>query len=184
MSFRNLSPSAVLLVAALGSLACLSAAAADKEVKAADVPKVVADAVAKQYPGGKVTRWTSDTKDGKTTYEAKVEITSKDKDKKDVVRTVEADVTAEGKVVAEEEDLKPDALPADVRKAIAGGKFAKAKITRAERMATGEKLEVVQYEVKFDVDGKTFEVTFDAAGKVLEEEGPEGDEGDEKKEEK
>ena len=35
----------------------------------------------------------------------------------------------------------------------------------------------VQYEVKFELDGKTFEVTFDAAGKVLEEEGPEEGEG-------
>lgn len=171
----------VFLFAALFAVPFRGASAEEKEVKAADVPKAVTDAVAKQYPGGKVTRWESDTKKDKTIYEAKVEITTKGADKKETVRHVDVALAADGTFLEEEENIDAAALPAAVKKAIADGKFAKAKVAGIEKSASGAKLETVKYEVKFELDGKTYEVTYDAKGTVLEEEGPEEGEGGEMK---
>lgn len=166
---------AVFAAAAFAAPALARAEDEGQEVKPADVPKAVVEAVAKRYPGGKVTHWESETEKGATFYAAQVEVASKDKDGKESVRKVEVALTAEGKFVAEEERIAADALPAEVKKAIAAGPYAKATIKGVERSAMGEKLDVLHFEVVFVLDGKVHEVTYDAAGKVLEDESDDDD---------
>ncbi len=153
----------------------------EKPVAAADVPKPVADAVAKKYPKATVTKWTreeekgKDEKEKKVFYEASLEIKSKDKDGKETVRKVDVLLTEAGKIAEEEEVVAADTLPDAVKKAIEASKYAKAGVKRVERTVKDEDEKTATFEIVFDVDGKRWEVTFDASGKILEEEGPEGD---------
>jgi uncharacterized membrane protein YkoI len=67
----------------------------EHEIEVKDLPKAVADAIKKKYPGGKLEEAEEVTADQKTTYEVVVETA----DKKDVRVTVDAS----GKIVKEEE---------------------------------------------------------------------------------
>ena len=145
----------------------------EKPVKEADVPKAAVDAVQKKYPGSKVTAWTREEENKVTTYEAKVEATSKGKDGKDTTRKVEVTLSVEGKILAEEEEIAQDALPDAVKKALAASKYAKAKVTHVARIVHEEKADDASYEVTVLLDGKKVDVTFDKAGKITEEEADE-----------
>jgi YD repeat-containing protein len=166
-----------LLAAVFALVTSPGARAGEAPVKDADVPKAVAEAVAKKYPGSVVKSWAREEEDKHVAYEAKVEVTSKDKDGKASVRQVEAMVGEDGKILAEEEIVGADALPEIVRKAIEASKYAKATIGRIERIIVAEKAENTHFEIVFEADGKKHEVTFDAAGKVLEDE--DAEEGEE-----
>ena len=165
-----------LLSLALSLSLAPSMRAEDNEtpVKDADVPKAVVDAVAKKYPGSVVKAWAREEEDKKVAYEAKVELASKDPAGKETVRRLEAMLAEDGKILAEEEVVAADTLPAAVRKAIDASKYAKAAVKRVERKIIAEKADDAQFEVVFEADGKKHEVTFDAAGKILEEEDAEG----------
>ena len=167
-----------LLVAAIA--APLSHADDEKPVAETDVPKAVADAIHKKFPGAKASGWAKEEENKKVVFEAKVEVTTKGKDGKDVVRKVEVGLAEDGKILVEEEVVAQDTLPDTVKKAIAAGTHAKAKISRVERLIREEKADAATYEVLFTENDKSAEVTFDAAGKILEEEAGE-DEKDEKK---
>ena len=171
---------AAVLFAAL-AIPAVRAGDDKKPCAEADVPKPAVDTLHKKFPTAKVTGWVKEEEDGKTFYAAKTEWSEKDKDGKETAHKVDVDVSAEGKILEEEEVVAAETLPAAVTKAIAASTHAKAKITRVERKIVGEKADAPIYEVLFTEDGKSAEVEFDASGKVLEEEADEHDEKDGKK---
>jgi YVTN family beta-propeller protein len=144
-------------------------------VHEADVPKAVVDAVHAKYRGAPVSRWKKEQDDGRDVYEAKVEVRSKSKDGSDTVRTLESTWTPDGTFVEQEERIANDALPEAVTRAIAASKWATFSIVRAERMEPAGKESEPQFEVRFEKEKQRTEVTFDSAGKVIEEESDDAD---------
>lgn len=174
----RLSLASLVLSLSLAAPRPARAGGTESACKEADVPKVVVEALAKKYPGSVVKSWAKEEEDKKVAYEAKVEIASKDKDGKEIFRKIDAVLSDDGKVLYEEELVVADALPAAVRIAIAASKYAKATVKSIERTILAEKADAATYEIAFELDGKKHEATFDATGKITEEE--EADEADEK----
>jgi hypothetical protein len=112
----------------------------EKPVKDSEVPKAVRDSVEKKYPKCTVKKWESETNEGKTVYEAGIEVAGKDKDGKATTRKIDVGVSAEGKIFAEEERIAQAALPEAVQKAWADSKYAKAKVLRVERIGEAQLL--------------------------------------------
>ena len=169
---RRLLP--VLAAALLLAIPALARAEDDaKPVKEADVPKAVVDALQKKYPGAKVSSWATEEEDKKLTYEAKLEVAAKDKAGKDTTRKLEVTLSVEGKILAEEERISVDTLPDAVKKALADSKYGKGKVAHADRLIEEEKADEAKYELSIELDGKKYDVTFDKAGNIKEEEGAE-----------
>jgi len=80
---------------------------------------------------------------------------------------VEVDVSTDGKVLAIEEAIALDKLPAAVTKAFAA-KYPKAKPSAAEKQVVTDK--GTRYELAFTDGGKRKEATFQADGGFVEEE--------------
>ena len=148
----------------------------EKPVQDADVPKAAVDALQKKYAGAKVSAWVKEEEDKVTTYEAKFEVTTKDKDGKESTRKLEAILTAEGKILEEEETIAAAALPDAVKKGLADSKYAKAEVKHAVKLVKDEKADDPAYELSVVLDSKKVDLTLDKAGKILEEEGDEADE--------
>lgn len=152
-----------LVLAALVALAAAaySAAAQEKEMegeKKVDCPAAVKAAVEKAYPEAKIVLCEEEKEEGKIEYA--VEIETKDG------RKIELDVTAEGKILATEEEIALSALPAAVAKAFQA-KYPKAKPFEATRRTrAGGK---VFYEVYFEIGEEEKEATFAEDGTFVEE---------------
>jgi hypothetical protein len=130
----------------------------DKEakLKPADVPAAVSQAIAKQYPKAKVSGWSKELEDGKTTYEASV---IEGSSKRDVV------FAEDGSLLAIEEAIQVSDLPAAVKSAIRN-KYPGASLRKAEKISHGDQL---QYEVALGKAPKK-EVLLTPAGKIVKEE--------------
>lgn len=159
---------AVLIAA---SIACVAGAgvaarADEQKVKESDVPKVVVDAVKKKYPKGTIKQWEKDTKkDDKGVetilYEAGVE---------DGKRKIDVECNAAGKIVAEEEVIAQDDLPAKVKKGLADSKYGKWDVKKVEKVVHDEKEDGAAYELVVTSGEQKFEVVFDKDGKITKEE--------------
>ena len=145
----------------------------EKPVNEKDVPKAVVEALQKKYVGAKVTAWMSEEEDKALHYEAKIEVATRDKDGKESMRKMEVVLSSEGKILEEEEKISTEALPDSVKKGLADSKFAKGTVTHVARIVKNEKTDDPTYEIALVLDKQKVEVTFDKAGKVLEEEGAE-----------
>jgi hypothetical protein len=145
-------------VIALLCLAALAPGREDKEVKlkSADVPAAVSQAVIKQYPKAKVSGWSKELEDGKTTYEASV---TEGPSKRDVV------FAEDGSLVAIEEAIQVSDLPAAVKSAIQS-RYPGASVRKVERISHVDQL---QYEVALAKAPKK-EVLLTPAGKIIKEE--------------
>ncbi|HVY61379.1 MAG TPA: PepSY-like domain-containing protein [Planctomycetota bacterium] len=139
----------------------LPALAGEQKVKESDVPRPAIEAVHKKYPQAKLTGFSKEEEDGKTTYEVKIE---------DGARRIDIDLSAEGKILAEEELIGADALPKEVKKGLAGSKYAKWTLERAEKIVKEEKADDPSYELLLTDDEHVAEVVFDKGGKIVNEE--------------
>jgi hypothetical protein len=168
--------SSSLVLAGFVGLSLLGALARADKIKEADVPKAVVEALQKKYPGAAVSQWEKEKEDGQDAFEAKLTVKSKAKDGTETERKLEVTLSPDGTLLSEEERIGKDALPDAVKKAIDGSKWAKWSIAKAERIVLGGKDSDPRFEVRFEQEKQRAEVTFDAAGKVIEEEDGE-DEG-------
>jgi uncharacterized membrane protein YkoI len=141
---------AALLVASLAAPAW----AAEKKVKMADLPPAVQQAVKEQSRGATLRGLSTETENGKTTYEAQLTVNGHSRD-------VEFD--ADGKVLEVEDTVAMGSLSADVKAGVekaAGSSKIKsvASITRDGK--------IVGYEaVVVSAAGKRSEVQVDPEGK-------------------
>jgi hypothetical protein len=135
--------------------------AEEKPIKQADVPKPVIEAVTKKYPKAKLKSFDKEGDAGKPVYE--VELTS-GKDEMSI------DVSADGKILAEETVIKTSALPAPVKAGLQASKYKGWKISKAEKVITEEKEDAPAYEVIVQSKKEKFEVVLDKEGKITKEE--------------
>jgi hypothetical protein len=126
---------------------------------APDCPAAVTSAIDKAFPKSTIDKCKLEHEHGHDQYEVK--LTKADKSK------VEADVSADGKILQIEESIALDKLPTAVTKAFAA-KYPKAKLESAEKQTPSSG--AVSYELAFTMDGAKKEATFTEAGKFVEEE--------------
>lgn len=122
------------------------------------VPKAVLDVVAKKFPNSAKKTF---EKDG-ANYE--VELETK-KDGKTLRHSM--DVSAEGTVLSESEDIAFDELPDAVKKAFQASAHGKSKVVRVERETEKGK---TKYEIVLSAATKKVELTYDSAGTLEDEE--------------
>ena len=151
------------IVVALFALSLAGAARADeKRVKESDVPAPVLAAVAKKYPTAKKTGFSKEVENKKTTFE--INLT-------DGAKKIEVELTPDGKIVAEEQEIALEAVPAGVRKALAeSAKYGKWTVKKAERVVNNENEAAPNFELLVVSGAKKAEVVFDKDGKLVKEE--------------
>lgn len=129
-------------------------------VAAGNCPVAVTKAALGAHPKAKVTACRAESEHGRAQYSVTLAV--------DASRSLELDVSPEGKVLLTEERLAVEALPKSVREAFAA-KYPGAKASRAEKEVTAEG--AVSYELAFsDARGKKHEATFHEDGSFVDEE--------------
>jgi hypothetical protein len=151
----------MFLVMAAVVIAPLAAQAAEKKIPQSQVPKPVIDAVAKKYPTAKIKGFEVDEEEGKKTYEASIDAGK---------GAMDVELTAEGKILAEESKLPATALPAAIKAGITASKYKGWKIKGAELVIKEEKTAEPFYEVVFTQKQAKVEVVFDKGGAITKEE--------------
>jgi uncharacterized membrane protein YkoI len=142
----------------------------EKDLKQAQVPKPVLDAVAKKYPNAKLKKFGQENEEGKLIYE--VELVSASKEE------VSIDVSPEGNILAEETVMKASALPGPIKAGLQASKYKTWKIAKAERVVHGDKPDAPEYEVVVQSKKEKFEVVLDKDGKITKEEAKSGKDTD------
>lgn len=150
MRLRNLGFAfAVLLAASLAAPAWAS----EKKIKMTDLPPAVKAAVMEQSKGATLRGLSTETENGKTTYEAQLTVNGHSRD-------VEFD--ADGKVLEVEEAMTMASLPAAVKAGIEKGAGSN-KIRKVESLTRDGK--IVGYEAALlSAAGKRSEVQVDPEG--------------------
>lgn len=139
------------------------ARAEDKPIKQAEVPAPVMARVNAKYPGADLKAFAlevDEQKDGKPVYEVEL---------KHAGTKVAINLSAAGKILAEEITIEESQLPAPVKAALQSSKYKDWKIKKAERLVTDEKTGEPSYEVVVKSDGKRFEIGLDRTGKITRE---------------
>jgi hypothetical protein len=152
---------ATSIALAASLLLALHAQADEKEVPQADVPKSVIDSVSQKYPKARMTGFETTTDQGKTTFE----IGLQNGDER-----LEVLLAPDGKILEEETSIAARDLPAEVKKGLAGSKYAKWAVERIERIVVAEKVDAPKYELLLADRNSTTEVVFDKAGTITKEE--------------
>jgi uncharacterized membrane protein YkoI len=147
---------AVALFLAVFALA--RAQAHEKNIKRADVPKPVIEAVKNKYPKAKMIEFEQDTKEN--VFEIRLE---------NAGERLVVSVSPDGKIREEEQRMKAGALPAEVKKGLADSKYAKGTVKRVERVTIDEKDDAPIYEVVVALNGSTTEVVMDKTGAITKE---------------
>lgn len=140
-----------------------AAPAQEQSISLDKVPKPVLDAVRAKFPSAAVNAASTETEQGKTTYEVTI---------KDRGRTVEVTAMPDGTITTIERALGVQALPQAVRQAV-DAKHAGATYRLAEEIFTVERGRetLAYYEVKVvTADGTTWEIEVAPDGKILQEE--------------
>jgi hypothetical protein len=127
----------------------------------ADIPQGVLDAVTKKYPSAKKVAFSKEAEGTSFVYEVRIA---------DGAKNIEVEVTPEGKIHAEEQEVAFDTLPDAVKKAIASSKYASAKALKAELVVKDEDTSRPLYEVLFQASEKKVEVAFSGDGTISKEE--------------
>ena len=130
----------------------------EKDEKKVNVPVVVKDAFAKDFPAVKNVTWGAEDKD----FEAEFKLNGVD---------CSANYNKAGHRLETEATIKNDQLPKEALDYI-GKNFASYKLVEAAKVTDDKN--VVKYEAGLGLNGKTLELIFDSNGKFLEKE--EGDE--------
>ena len=144
------------LVAVLGLTAGLRAD--DEKVAIDKLPKAVVEAVKAKFPKAELVAGEKEKEDGKTVYEVKI---------KDGKADVTVKLTEDGKITEIEKEIAVKDLPKAVADAVEA-KYPKSAVKVAEEVTKGDK---TVYEVEVTAaDGKKYELTLDADGKITETE--------------
>ena len=126
-------------------LATLALSAAEKKVQMKDLPPAVQKAVQLQSAGATIKGFAKETENGATTYEAEMIVNGHGKD---------VSFDPSGRVVAVEEEVALDSVPAQVKagieKATEGG-----RIKKVEKVTEGG---TTSYEAAYSKGGKNHEV--------------------------
>ncbi len=149
----------------------LQATAQEKKITKKDVPAAVLSAFQKAYPKAKVKGYSTETENGKTTFEV---------ESMQGKMTLDVEYLSDGTATEVEEGLAAKDLPAPVLDAVKA-KYANGKIAKAEKKTVGD---VVTYELKV-MTGKTHAgLEIDPSGKVIRESKGSAKKEKEEKEEK
>jgi hypothetical protein len=128
-------------------------------VGATEVPKAVLDSVAKKYPAAKRLQYERETEDGKTIYEIQVLSNG---------HKIDVDVTPDGRIFEEEEEIPFATAPDAVKQAFAGSaKFGRWSVKRAERLTHADRPDAPEYELLVASGKNLAELVFAADGKQL-----------------
>jgi uncharacterized membrane protein YkoI len=135
-----------------------SARADEEKIPLDKLPKAVVDAVKAKFPGAELVSAEKEKENGEIVYEVAI----KYKDQK-----IEVTCKEDGSIVSIEKEISVKDLPKEVAEALEA-KYPKAEIKKVEEVMENG---MTNYEVLLvTADKKKLEVTFDAKGKVLEEE--------------
>ncbi len=145
--------SGVVLFAALA----VASSAPEAKLTKTEVPPAVSSAAQQRFPQAKLSAWSKETEDGKTTFEVSVA---------DGAGKRNAVFAPDGALVALEAPLPVSILPAPVKSAIQA-KYPSARVSKAEKITLANS--EVQYEVDLRKAAKK-EVLLSADGKILKEE--------------
>ena len=137
----------------------LSVLAADK-VADTEVPEAVRAAVSKAYPATTTCVFERERRGAVVQYEAEFEL--KDGER---TRRLSVEVSQDGVLLSEEEQVQFEDLPAPVKKAHRASRYGKAPVTGAERMRKGGK---TSYEVQVRTAKGAREIVYDEQGAVLD----------------
>ncbi len=149
----------------------IQASAQEKKITKKDVPQAVISAFQKAYPDAKVKGYSTETENGKTTFEI---------ESYQGKMTLDVAYLPDGTVTEIEEGVAAGSLPDAVKTAVKTN-FPKGKIAKAEKKTVGT---VVTYEMKITTGKKSAGVEIDPSGKVIKKakEGAEKEEKEEKEE--
>ncbi len=135
------------------TLLCGTAFAADQKIKLQDMPPAVQHAVKEHSKGATVRGYSKEVEDGTTSYEAELTVNGRARD---------ISFGADGKVLAIEETVALESIPAPARAAIR--KIAGAgKVNKVESVTEGG---TTNYEAAITKGGKHSEVKVNAEGKA------------------
>ena len=141
----------ILMSLVLGIAGATGALASEKKVKMADLPSAVQQTVKEQTKGATLVGLNKEIEGGKTTYEAETKVNGRSRD---------VEIDESGAVVAIEEEVALDSIPAAakaaIEKQVAGG-----KIRKVESVTKGS---TVTYEAAVTINGKKSEIAVAADG--------------------
>ena len=155
---------AFALVASFSAALLIGVIARAGDVKEADVPKAVLEAVKKKYPGASLLGFEREEAAGKVSFEVKLEVKQEKKS-----RRIDVDLAPDGKILCEEEKIAASELPEAVTKGLAASKYAMWTIKKTERVVKDEKDADPSFELVVTDAKQKFEVVFDKAGKLTAE---------------
>ena len=142
-------------------IAVASSGAEDEEhrIDRSALPPAVERAVAEASAGAEVRGLSTETEDGRTSYEAELLVNGRSKD---------VSIDSSGAIVEIEEEVRLDSLPAAVREALVTH-AGRAKIVRVESITKNGS--VVAYEAQIKKALKRSEIEVDLQGRLIEEGG-------------
>jgi hypothetical protein len=136
--------------------------AREQAIKKSQVPAPVLDAVARKYPHARQVGFSREAEESKVTFEVQVV---------EGTRHIDIDVSPEGKILAEEETIPRDDLPAAVRKALAeSARYRDWTVQQVERVVTGEHESEPSFELQMAHGRQKSEIVFDKEGRLTHEE--------------
>src|SRR3974377_2097748 len=140
----------------MGIAGAIGALSSQKKFKMTDLPSAVQQTVKEQTKGATLVGLNKEIEGGKTTYEAETKVNGRARDVK---------IDESGAVVAIEEEVALDSIPAAAKAAIekqaAGG-----KIRKVESVTKGN---TVTYEAAVTINGKKSEIAVAADGSPVKE---------------
>jgi uncharacterized membrane protein YkoI len=139
------------LAATVLALGVTALFAADKKIQAKDLPPAVQKAVQEETKGATIKGYAKEVENGKTMYEVETTVNGHSRD---------LVFDAAGTLVAAEEAIGLDAVPAAVKSALE----ARGKVLAVETVTKGK---TVTYEAQIEKNGKKSEVVVDASGKPV-----------------
>jgi len=147
----------IVVLALIAGACCVDNAYGQKKGKftSKDLPAAVSAAFQKAYPKAKILGASTETEKGVKYYEIESQDGSM---RRDLL------YTEDGNIQETEETIAPGEIPEAVKAALSK-ELPHAKILKAEKSTTKAGLE---YEMIAKVKGKTYEISFDPAGKLLE----------------
>jgi hypothetical protein len=154
------------LIAAV--IAAGPARAGEKKIEKSAVPAAVLEAVARKYPKARMVAFEQAEDAGKVLYEVGIEMGN---------TKMDVELAADGRIAVEETVIPRSALPAAVTAGLAASKYKGWKVQRVEKVIKEEKTEAPLYELVVQSKTRKFEVVFDQAGAITEEEDRSGSKG-------
>jgi hypothetical protein len=133
--------------------------AGDEDIDVADLPKAVTEAIKKRFPKAEIKSAEKGEEDEKPIFEAGI---------KSDGHNIDVTLTPDGDILSFEKTVKENELPKAVKESL-GEKYPHATIKLVEEVWENDKLTGYEATV-VTADKKKIAVTFDPAGKLVEEE--------------